>query len=124
MPEGFEQNRPANPHPVHALGPVHITVDSWTSRASSYVLVVAVHRLEAQNLTFANSTVTVDNASDQTLRHTGMRCLAHLANLQARAQDHQMRQQSNLIHSPIELGGTIWVSLVLYWDGRTGRNFE
>ncbi|KAJ7815127.1 hypothetical protein B0H13DRAFT_1924389 [Mycena leptocephala] len=45
---------------------------------------------------FAGSTLTVDNTSNQTLQQmSGMRCLAHLVNLQARDQDHQLREQAN-----------------------------
>ncbi|KAJ7439266.1 hypothetical protein B0H11DRAFT_1934688 [Mycena galericulata] len=114
MPEGFEQNHhpthpkqnhPTNPHPVHALGTVNISADAWTSRAGT-LYVAAVHRLEEQNpMPIASSTVTVDNASDRTLLQiptrwmSGMRCLAHLLNLQAGAQDHQLREQEN---SPTE----------------------
>ncbi|KAJ7829836.1 hypothetical protein B0H13DRAFT_1916251 [Mycena leptocephala] len=96
MPEGFEQNHPTNPHSVHALGPVNFSVDAWTSRAGT-LYVGVFYRLEAQNPTpFASSTLTVDNASNQTLQQmSGMRCLAHLANLQARDQDHQLREQAN-----------------------------
>jgi hypothetical protein len=47
MPEGFEQNRPINPHSVHALGPVNISADAWISRADT-LYVAAVHRPEAQ----------------------------------------------------------------------------
>ncbi|KAJ7824009.1 hypothetical protein B0H13DRAFT_1875045 [Mycena leptocephala] len=96
MPEGFEQNRSTNPHSVHALGPVNFSVDAWTSRAGT-LYVGVFYRLEAQNPTpFAGSTLTVDNASNQTLQQmSGMRCLAHLVNLQARDQGHQLREQAN-----------------------------
>ncbi|KAJ7842878.1 hypothetical protein B0H13DRAFT_1909639 [Mycena leptocephala] len=86
MPEGFEQNRSTNPHSVHALGPVNFSVDAWTSRAGTLY----------NPTPFAGSTLTVDNASNQTLQQmSGMRCLAHLVNLQARDQDHQLREQAN-----------------------------
>jgi hypothetical protein len=114
MPEGFEQNRSTNPHSVHALGPVNFSVDAWTSRAGT-LYVGVFYRLEAQvwiytlpctmfnyrqNPTpFAGSTLTVDNASNQTLQQmSGMRCLAHLVNLQARDQGHQLREQANVSH--------------------------
>ncbi|KAJ6545616.1 hypothetical protein B0H19DRAFT_1075980 [Mycena capillaripes] len=86
MPEGFEKDSTANLHPVHGLGPVNITADAWTSRASTTLYVASVHRPEAWG---QNSIHTLRPIPTRCM--SGMRFLVHLVNLRAQAQDYHLK---------------------------------